>query len=357
MANRVGFLEEMLRRVDERTQMIVDAAALPVPPPQPQERWWTHVIAFYGNEDVLFNRVKVDKEVFLDCLTLVNDVVWERRGRLGVISSNRERLFFLMTFMSRGIRVIEVLMSRFIRSRDHIVRLLKKIAARFLPVLKGGMVRFFNEELPDMPGCTMIIDCTVCQVKKPALHFDDAFSHFSGKHGLYCLKKEVCLNIRSGTAAIVSKSFPGSVADIEVLRSHAEEVNTTLAGSSMLADLGYRGVQLDVPTIVICDRERIPNRTRRVLVECYFGRLKMLWRVFATRWKLGEQAFDAFFDLACCFTNADVLRRPLRETDKAFNDGIRNLVQAERAATLTDYRVRNARYRQRRNADLGLSLI
>ena len=47
----------------------------------------------------------------------------------------------------------------------------------------------------------------------------------------------------------------------------------------------------------------------------------------------------------------------LRETDKAFNDGIRNLVQAERAATLTDYRVRNARYRQRRNADLGLSLI
>ena len=72
MANRVGFLEEMLRRVDERTQMIVDAAALPVSPSQPQERWWTHVIAFYGNEDVLFNRVKVDKEVFLDASLLEN---------------------------------------------------------------------------------------------------------------------------------------------------------------------------------------------------------------------------------------------------------------------------------------------
>ena len=218
------------------------------------------------------------------------------------------------------------------------------------------MVRFLDERVPDVPGCSMIIDCTVCQVKKQSLHFDDAFAHFSGKHGLYCLKKEVCLNVRSGTAAIISKSFPGSVTDIRVLRSHADEVNAVLGGSSMLADLGYRGVQLDVPTIVICNREHIANRTRRVLVECYLGRLKMLWSVFATRWKLGEQAFDTFFDLACCFTNADVHRRPLREAGKIFNDGVRNLIRAEREAVIQDFRDRSAQYRRRRTLDLGLNL-
>ena len=356
MANRVNVLEQRLQHVENLTQRIIDAAALPALPPEPIEVWWEHVVSFYGDEETLFQRVKISKQVFLDCLTLVRDVTWERRGRQGAIRSNREWLFFRMTFLSRGISVLEVLVIRFIRSRDHIVRLLKNIATRFLPVLKAGLVRFFDERVPDVPGCSMIIDCTVCQVKKPALHFDDAFAHFSGKHSLYCLKKEVCLNIRSGTAAIISKSFPGSVTDIQVLRSHADEVNAVLAGSSMLADLGYRGVQLDVPTVMVCDREHILDRTRRVLVECYFGRLKMLWSVFATRWKLGEQAFDAFFDLACCFTNADVLRRPLREADKVFNDGVRNLVRAEREAHLQDFRDRSAQYRLRRNVNLGLTI-
>ena len=82
----------------------------------------------------------------------------------------------------------------------------------------------------------------------------------------------------------------------------------------------------------------------------------MLWSVFATRWKLGEQAFDAFFDLACCFTNADVLRRPLREADKVFNDGVRNLVRAEREAHLQDFRDRSAQYRLRRTVNLGLTI-
>ena len=216
MANRVNALEERLQRVDQMTQRIIDAAFLPVRQPVPREVWWEHVVSFYGDEDALFDQVRISKPVFLDCLALVRDVAWERRGRQGAIRSNRERLFFLMTFLSRGISVVEVLVARFIRTRDHTIRLLKNIAVRFLPVLKAGLVRFFDERVPDVPGCSMIIDCTVCQIKKPALHFDDAFAHFSGKHGLYCLKKEVCLNIRSGTAAIVSKSFPGSVTDIQV---------------------------------------------------------------------------------------------------------------------------------------------
>ena len=99
--------------------------------PEHNEVSWEHVVSFYGDEELLFHHVKISRHVFLDCLALVRDVTLERRGRQGAIRSNRERLFFLMTFLSRGISVLEVLVVRFIRTRDHIVRLPKNIAAVF----------------------------------------------------------------------------------------------------------------------------------------------------------------------------------------------------------------------------------
>ena len=102
MANRVNLLEERLERVDQMTQRIIDAAFLPVRQPVPREVWWEHVVSFYGDEDALFDQVRISKPVFLDCLALVRDVAWERRGRQGAIRSNRERLFFMMKFLLMG---------------------------------------------------------------------------------------------------------------------------------------------------------------------------------------------------------------------------------------------------------------
>ena len=55
----------------------------------------------------------------------------------------------------------------------------------------------------------MIVYSKLCQVEKPDLHFDDAFCFppVGGLHRLHSLKKGDCLNICSGTAAIVSKMF------------------------------------------------------------------------------------------------------------------------------------------------------
>ena len=134
--------------------------------------------------------------------------------------------------------------------------------------------------------------------------------------------------MKSGTAAIVSKAFPGSVHDLTILRDHADVVNEVLGGRRLLADLGYRGAQRDVPTIVVCEPNQRELRAKRVLVECFFGRLKMLWAVFATTWRLGEEWFDVFFDIGCALTNLDVLRRPLRESDKADNEGVLNSISS-----------------------------
>ena len=150
-----------------------------------------------------------------------------------------------------------------------------------------------DESNPDVPGSAQVVDCTVVKIGRPKQHFRDAKIFFSGKHGIYALKKEVCVNVRSGTAAMISPSFPGSVHDITILRSHARQLRDILGERALLADLGYRGAERDVPTLVICG----PNndaRRRRVIIECYFGRLKCLWAIFARKWSFSEDQFDAF---------------------------------------------------------------
>ena len=173
-----------------------------------------------------------------------------------------------------------------------------------------------------------------------------------GKHYIYALKKEVCVNVKSGTAALISKAFPGSVHDLTIFRGHADVVNEVLGGRRLLADLGYRGAQRDVPTIVVCEQNQRELRAKSVLVECFFGRLKMLWAVFSTTWRLGEECFDAFFDIGWAHTNLDVLRRPLRESDKAYNEGVLNSLLIELQLKEQWQRRANEEYRQRRRARL-----
>ena len=66
-----------------------------------------------------------------------------------------------------------------------------------------------------------MVDCTVVEITGPALPFHDKVKYHSGKHKKQCLKKEVIVNVRSGTAAVISKDHPGSVSDITVLKLHA----------------------------------------------------------------------------------------------------------------------------------------
>ena len=215
-------------------------------------------------------------------------------------------------------------------------------------------MRFFNETVEEAPDAAMIVDCTVCQIKRPKRPFEEAKVFFSGKHFIYALKKEVCVNVRSGTAALVSKAYPGSVHDITILRDHAQTINNVLGGRAILADLGYCGAQRDVPTIVICDGEDEQLRSKRVLVECFFGRLKMLWSVFSSKWTLGEEFFDTFFDIGCALTNLDVLHRPLRLNDQVFNEGVLNMILQELKIKADRQREANERYLVHRREVLGL---
>ena len=230
----------------------------------------------FGSEDAMFTELKVNRNVFNDALALVENVAQETRGRRSGIKSNREKLLFILIFMSQGVRVAELHVKRWIKTRQHVLRRANAIAQLFRSSLVGGAVRFFNETVEEAPDAAMIVDCTVCQIKRPKRPFEETKVFFSGKHFIYALKKEVCVNVRSGTAALVSKAYPGSVHDITILRDHAQTINNVLGGRAILADLGYRGAQRDVPTIIVCEPNQRELRAKRVLVECFFDRLKML---------------------------------------------------------------------------------
>ena len=101
------------------------------------------------------------------------------------------------------------------------------------------------------------------------------------------------VNIRSGTAAMISKAHPGSVSDLEVLRRHSAEVNEMIGASRMLADRGYRGVTGVTNCIVVSEGNPVEQRAR-VLVERFFGRLKSVFFVFSGVWELSRNAFDDF---------------------------------------------------------------
>ena len=98
MANSVDRLEEQLRRVEDHSRFVVNAAIDNVPRGQQNEIWWQHIVGLSVDEGVLFQRMGVDRGVFLDSLALVRDVHGDPLGKRSVISTNRERLFFLMVF-------------------------------------------------------------------------------------------------------------------------------------------------------------------------------------------------------------------------------------------------------------------
>ena len=132
-------------------------------------------------------------------------------------------------------------------------------------------------------------------------------------------------------AAMTSKEYPGSVADIEVLRRHANEVNEMLGETKMLADKGYRGDPL-VPNCLVVSQDNQAETNARLVVERFFGRLKNYFIVFSRRWELSPRCFSLYFDLASALVNVTIIASPLNQEDWIFNRNLLEKWKKERAA-------------------------
>ena len=81
MANRMRQLEERLAAIEERNRTIMETSTQPVEPAGVLEVWWPFMTALFDNEDAMFEKLTINKNVFFDALALVGNVATETRGK------------------------------------------------------------------------------------------------------------------------------------------------------------------------------------------------------------------------------------------------------------------------------------
>ena len=247
-----------------------------------EEQWWDHLIthSFQRDETSLFVDLRIDRAVFNVLLNAIEDLL-QTRGRRSFINSHREQLRFLHVYMAFGTNVLSLLVSPRIRSVCELNRIARRIAFLYGRRLKEIFIVNREEGRTDPRGVGYVIDCTVVKIKHPCVPFNEAKVWFSGKHFIYYIKKEVVVNARTGSAALVSPGRSGSVHDLTVMRGNADTINRLVGDAVILGDKGYRGGTSAVRNLfVVEDVDPDAFRNKRVLVECFFGRLKKKYGVF-----------------------------------------------------------------------------
>ena len=304
----------------EREAIIMETTNHPAQIQVEHTTFLSHVVNsfFGGDEDQMFRQFNINRTVFDAAFNLVSSIPLPRRGRRSFVQTHRDKLLFLFLFLTNGTKVLSKVCLPRLNCQSAILHHLHEAATLFIQPLLTNTVLFFHERVEDLPHVSSVVDCTVVEIKGPDTPFRQQDSYYSGKHKRHCLKKEVIVNVRSGRAAMISQEYPGSVADIEVLRRHSFEVNEMLRDSQMLADLGYRG-ETNVPNCHVVRQTSETEKRTRLIVERFFGRLKNYFIVFSRTWELSPRCFSAFFDLACALTNLTILVSPLNQEDWVFN--------------------------------------
>ena len=121
-----------------------------------------------------------------------------------------------------------------------IMRNLEHSLIEFKDAIIRNSVEFKREHLDELPTFSSVIDCTVVEIAGPGMPFNKKDKYYSGKHKKHCLKKEVIVNIRSGTAAMISEEYPGSVSDIEILKKTSRRSQSNAWSHS---DVGRQRIQ------------------------------------------------------------------------------------------------------------------
>ena len=103
----MSLLEQRLGSVEEHALAVIEAASQKIELPLQNELWWPDLIAQYGSETALFEAIGVDKALFDEVFSLVENVAGPTRGRRCIIRMNREKLLFMLIFMIKGVGVLE----------------------------------------------------------------------------------------------------------------------------------------------------------------------------------------------------------------------------------------------------------
>ncbi len=258
---------------------------------------------------------------------------------------------------------------------------------------KLSMTTLINKkaQFKNFPCALYATDVIFQQANRPSGNMLEGKHYFSGKHKLYGFKTEVSVT-PSGQAVDVTDHSAGSISDFVIFRNNLNFHNQALKkfgddtkiaddiemsskfpdSWAILMDKGYQGAHQYVRAIIpkkkphgkmISIEDASWNATvssDRIIVENFFGRLTKLWGIIASKFKWGEESYDALFRLCVALTNYHISLHPLRDEEDAahytrYNN--RNFVIGEKLATkrkMTQKKYREKR-RKRIEQDMGVS--
>ncbi|KAH7817560.1 putative DDE superfamily endonuclease [Monocercomonoides exilis] len=210
-----------------------------------------------------------------------------------------------------------------------------------------------------MKDVGVVVDCTVIHINLPAGRLEFGEKYFSGKHHIYCVKIEVGVNPRIGTACTLSSVNTGSTHDFNIFKDLYPQFQALLGGSKVLADSAFIGARAEIDAIISKPVGTPHLASRHVIVKRFFGRLKTLFAVFLRPRPFEVFRVGSYFSVACCLVNFHILHNPLTAKDseanrRFVNDLHFNYLNRMRAKKVTNDKYR-AKLKNRMNPDLQLT--
>lgn len=275
----------------------------------------------YSTERSLCTALKIIPYVFSTLVSLLEEVDLHSRGKKSYFNSLQSKILLLLLYLQNGSPFfITTMTNGHVTTTEQVLRSVKRVIDLLKQPLLDQLIIFNDEEFNEDFGA--IIDCTVIRRFRPLTTFSEAKLWYSGKSNMYCFKKEVVVNVNSGSACYISNYRPGSVHDMVILKETADDIKDILGSKKLLADKGYVGGNGHIDNLVIPTDEASHNeiKKRRVLIERYFGRLKLRFDVLNSIFPLSEESFDDVFNICCCILNIELKEMPLNESDENNNN-------------------------------------
>ena len=192
----------------------------------------------------------------------------------------------------------------------------------------------FNMRLLDWPMLLGSVDATIQKINRPTVNQKE---YFSGKHKTHCVKVQGFVS-PTGLLIHYTNSVPGSVHDFNLFKTSGlkeliideNQRCQQLFGSNAttLADAGYQGISKIVPVSVtphkklhndnLIHQQKLFNQSishRRILIENWFGRLKILWNIMYECYKLRLTFYDDLWMFCASLTNFHIMKHPLRSEE------------------------------------------
>ena len=142
----------------------------------------------------MFRGLQIDRVVFFAALNCVDSVPLQRSGSPGFVNSHRDKLLFLMVFLSTGSTTLKTLCLPHMTSESAINHSLHDAANKFLDPLVRNNVTFEHEQVEQLPLVSAIVDCTVVEMKGPDSPFGEQDVYYSGNtNGIASRKRSLSM--------------------------------------------------------------------------------------------------------------------------------------------------------------------